>query len=73
MRDIQATTLFFVSLAFSVISVFSPLSAIPASLFLIAAVVIFLVNSKEDKKNVALEARVDRLEKQIALQFGVKR
>lgn len=66
MKDIHATILFCCSLIFSIIAIFSPLSTIPASLFLVASVGVLFLNSKKNDARDALEQRIATLEKQMA-------
>jgi hypothetical protein len=66
MKDIHATILFCCSLTFSIIAIFSPLSTIPASLFLVASVGVLFLNSKKNDARDALEQRIATLEKQMA-------
>jgi hypothetical protein len=63
MKDISVNILFCCSLAFSVIAIFSPLSTIPASLFLVASFGVFYFNGRKQDHSASLEARVVNLEK----------
>lgn len=66
MKDIHVITLFCCSLIFSIIAIFSPLSTIPASLFLVASVGVFFLDNKKESARYALEQRITTLEKQMA-------
>ncbi len=63
MKDMPVIILFCCSLIFSIIAIFSPLSTIPASLFLVASFGVFYFNSKKPDHSASLEARVANLEK----------
>ena len=70
MKDMSVNILFCCSLAFSVIAIFSPLSTIPASLFLVASVGVYFINSKKQDSFTALESRIANLEKRTSFMKG---